>query len=99
MEGKLFQGLKQLEELRKTEPVFGEAACICTRDAGDISILCMIRETDEDRMLGVFNFHDGKRTAWLNEPGSYMDMLSGEQVDLTALELEGHSFVWAKCLK
>ena len=56
----------------------------------------MVRERDGERMLGVFNFNDQKRTAWLNEPGDYVDMLSGEPVDMGDLELEGHSFVWAK---
>ena len=96
VEGKIFQGLRQIEEIRKTEQVFGEDACIHTKDAGDISILCMVRERDGERMLGVFNFNDQKRTAWLNEPGDYVDMLSGEPVDMGDLELEGHSFVWAK---
>ena len=99
VEGKIFGGLRQIEDLRRTEPVFGEAACIYTLDACDISILCMVRETEEEKMLGVFNFNEEKRTAWLNELGRYEDMLSGEQVDMTSLELEGHSFVWAKRLK
>ena len=96
VEGKIFQGLRQIEELRKTEQVFGEDACIHTKDAGDISVLCMVRETDGERMLGVFNFTDRERTALLNEPGDYVDMLSGEPVDMGDLKLEGHSFVWAK---
>lgn len=96
VQGKLFQGLRRMEELRRTEAVFGETAVTYTQDAGDISVLCMVRETEEEKMIGVFNFHDQRRTAWLGETGNYVDMLSGEPVNMEALELDGHSFVWVK---
>lgn len=96
VEGRIFQGLGRLETLRRNERVFSPCAAIYTQDTGDDSVLCMVRETEGEKMIGVFNFNRQRRTAWLQETGEYVDMLSGEPVDMREVELDGHSFVWAK---
>ncbi|MDO4976497.1 MAG: alpha-amylase family protein [Eubacteriales bacterium] len=95
-QGMIFQGLKQLEQLRKESHVFDADAQVWTVDTYDDSILCIIRHKDGEQMCGIFNFSEWDKTAWIDEEGDYVDMITGEERVMKAVNIPGHDFIWAK---
>ncbi len=78
---RLFSGIRRLEELRKKLPVFLNAAAVRTADTGDPAVLCLIRELDGEKLAAIFNFSGEEKTAYINEPGTYRDLLSEEDLE------------------
>ncbi len=77
----LFSGIRRLEEIRKKLPVFLNAAAVRTADTGDPAVLCLIRELDGKKLAAIFNFSGEEKTAYINEPGTYRDLLSEEDLE------------------
>ena len=63
VEGKIFQGLERLEQIRKTEKVFVSNADAWTVDTGDRSVLCIGRYLDGEKIIGLFNFSEFEKPA------------------------------------
>lgn len=80
-EQRLFEGIGELERLRKRHRVFLNAAAVRTADTYDPALLCLVRELEGEKLVAVFNFSSGGRTAWISEEGSYEDLLSGETME------------------
>ena len=78
---RLFSGIRRLEEIRKKLPVFLNAAAVRTADTGDPAVLCLIRELDGEKLAAIFNFSGEEKTAYINEPGTYRDLLSEEVLE------------------
>lgn len=93
-QGRIFQGLDRLEQIRKQDLVFAEDAAVYTVPTGHHGILCVIREKDGRRMAGVFNFtsHDASVPVWQDAQGQ--DMLTGGAADLSEVPVAGHGFRW-----
>ena len=97
VEGKLFQGLKKLEQIRKTEKVFVSYADTWTVDTGDASILCIGRYFDGEKLYGVFNFSEFDKTAWLNGvDGDAIELVSGKKMKLNEVKLQPYGFYYLK---
>ncbi len=95
MEGRIFKALQKLEQIRKEEKVFAPDADVYTYDVKDDSVLGILREADGERFLGLFNFSDQPKTAWMQEDGTYRNLLTGEEMTLKDVPLQGSSFLWA----
>lgn len=93
-EQQIFEGLARLEEIRKERAVFRSNAAVYTYDVKDDSILCILREDEEERFLGLFNFSDDARTAWMQEEGAFVNLWTGEELQMVDVELPGHDFLW-----
>lgn len=96
IQGKIFHALRALEMIRRQEAVFEEDADAWTLDAGDDSVLGIMRGKGQERMIGLFNFNDWERTVHISEEGRFRDLMSGEELDLGEVVLPGHGFIWAK---
>ncbi len=97
VEGRIFQGLSKLEEKRKNEKVFMSNADMWTLETYDPSLLCIGRHYDGEKMIGIFNFSEFDKTAWINmEDGYYEDMFSGEVLEARAVPVEAYGFCWLK---
>ena len=97
VQGRIFSGLKQMEELRRGEPLFGADARFSVRETWDDSVLCLVREQEQGKLVGIFNFHDYERIAWIDETdGMYQDMMTGEMLRASAVRVDGHGFRWLK---
>ena len=94
LQEQIFLGLSRLEQIRKERKVFQSDAAVYTYDVKDDSILCILRENEEERFLGIFNFSDGVRTAWMEEPGTWTDLWTGEKKEMVNVEIQGHDFLW-----
>lgn len=91
----IFSGLSRLEEIRRNRNVFRSDAAVYTYDVKDDSILCILRENEEERFIGIFNFSDEARTAWMEEPGIFQNLITGEKLELVNVTVPGHDFIWA----
>lgn len=96
VEGKVFAALDKLETIRRKERIFNSGADVYTYDVKDDSILGIVRMIDGERFIGLFNFSDQDKTAWMDEEGEFENLLTGERMPLKDVHVAGHDFVWAK---
>ena len=97
VEGKLFQSLSGLELLRRREKVFVSYADTWTIETWDPSVLCIGRYYEGEKILGLFNFSEHDRTAWINETdGDYVDLLSGQERKASGVDIPAYGFYYLK---
>lgn len=96
VQGKIFNALDRLENIRKREPVFEASANVYTYDVHNNAVLCIMREKDGEIFLGIFNFSNQEETAWMQENGAFENMLTGEKAEVKDITVPGHDFYWIK---
>ena len=97
VEGKIFARLGQLEEIRRSHRAFVSEADTWTLETWDSGVLCIGRYYDGEKILGLFNFSEQTRTAWIKEDdGTYEDMISGEERQAVDVELPPYGFYYLK---
>lgn len=97
VEGQIFQGLNRLEQIRKTEQVFVSEADAWTIETWDPSILCIGRYYNGEKMIGIFNFSEYDKTAWINETdGEYVELISGEDKRPVGVDIPAYGFYYMK---
>ncbi len=95
--GKVFQALGRLEEIRKSEKVFMADADTWTIDTWDVSVLCIARHYEGEKIVGLFNFSEEERMAWINETdGDYVELLSGKEMKPIGLSMPPYGFYYLK---
>ena len=90
----IFDCLRRMEDLRAIHPVFLNQAAVWTADTYDAAILCVNRAYGEEKLTALFNFVGEERTAWINEEGMYVDLLSGEQMEGREVKLPAYGMRW-----
>ncbi len=97
VEGKMFGRLKQLEDIRKREKAFVSYADVWTIETWDPSVLCIGRHWEGEKILGIFNFSEFDKTAWINErDGMYEDMISGQEMEAAGVNIPAYGFYYLK---
>lgn len=97
VEGKLFGRLRQLEEIRKTEKVFVSYADSWTIETGDPALLCIGRYFEGEKLIGLFNFSEYDKTAWIHEEdGDYVDLVSGADWKPDRVDIPAYGFFYIK---
>ena len=96
VQGKLFQMLNRLEQIRRQESIFSQGAEVYTYDVHNDSILGILREYKGERFIALFNFSEREQTAWMQEEGIFRNLVNGETVEVKDLVLKGYEFVWMK---
>ncbi len=97
VEGRMFEGLKRLEQLRKTEKAFVSNADTWTIDTWDNGVLCIGRYFEGEKLIGIFNFSEYDKTAWINETdGVYEDMLNGGELKASGVNIPAYGFYYLK---
>lgn len=96
VQGKIFRALDELENIRKREPVFEASANVYTYDVHNDAILCIMREKDGEIFFGLFNFSDREEIAWIQENGSFSDMLTNKRIKVRDIKIPRHDFYWIK---
>lgn len=95
--GKIFSRLDRLEKIRKTEKVFMADADTWTIDTWDESTLCIGRYYEGEKLLGLFNFSECDKMAWINETdGMYVDMISGQPMKASGINIPAYGFYYLK---
>lgn len=94
-QGKMFQNLKKMEEIRASHKVFESDAAVRTVDTWDDSILGLIREKGEEKLVALFNFSEYNKMAWINESdGTYVDLLGGREMEAKGVHIPPHGCYW-----
>ena len=96
VEGAVFQALDRLENIRFQEHVFDKNAEVYTYDVHEDAILGILREYHGERFIGLFNFSDEPKTAWMQEEGTYRSLMTNEMLELKDIEIPGHDFLWCR---
>ncbi len=97
VEGKIFQGLKRLEQIRKSEKVFVSNADTWTIETWDPSVLCIGRYFDGEKIIGLFNFSEYDKTAWIDEnDGDYTELISGNEMKPVEVHIPAYGFYYMK---
>lgn len=97
VEGKVFTRLNQLEKIRKSEKAFMTEADTWTIETWDQGVLCIGRYYEDEKMIGIFNFSEMDKTAWINETdGEYVDLISGDIMEASGVNVPGYGFYWLK---
>lgn len=95
LQEQIFSGLAKLEKIRKTRRVFDSETATYTYDVKEDAILAILRENEEERFIGLFNFSDYDKTAWMCEEGEFTNLWTGEKLKLHDVVIPGHGFLWA----
>ena len=91
--GQIFQGLKRLNALRRTNPAFGSSADVWTLDTGDHGLLAIGRYAKGQKLIGVFNFTNEEKTATFPyDSGGFTDLISGAKCTLQELAVPAYGF-------
>ena len=91
-EARIFDGLKELEELRRSHKAFAAHADFWTFDTGSDAVLGLGRWLDGEGLLGLFNFGDVPHTLPMEEA---RNMLTGRPVGGT-VTVPANDFLWLK---
>ena len=92
---KVFSGLQKLISVRKEHEVFDSKAGVRTIDTWDNSTLGIIRKTENEKLVELYNFSEHGAIAWINETdGIYTDMLSGNEMEAKAVDVPPFGFYW-----
>ena len=97
VEGKIFGRLDRLEQIRKAEKAFVAEADAWTIETWDASILCIGRYFEGDKIIGIFNFSEFDKTAWIKEDdGIYEDLISGAELKAVDVSIPAYGFYYLK---
>ena len=95
VQGKLFPMLNKLENIRTAHSVFSTSASLRTIDTWDPSILALVRENDEEKFIGIYNFSEYDKVAWINEEdGMYLDLISGREMEARGVQIPAFGCYW-----
>ena len=60
-------------------------------------VLCIGRYYDGDKIIGVFNFSEFDKTAWINETdGDYVDLISGRKMKAAGVNIPAFGYYYLK---
>ena len=63
-------------------------------------MLCICRCKDGDKLIGLFNFSEYNKTAWINETdGEYEDLISGRRMRASGVNIPAYGFYYLKRVK
>lgn len=97
VEGQVYLRLQQLEKIRKSEKAFMTNADTWTIETWDAGVLCIGRYYDGDKILGLFNFTEYDKTAWINETdGEYIELLTGKVLQPIGVNIPAYGFYYLK---
>ena len=96
-EGRVFTGIRKMEELRAKHRVFDGAADVWILDTRDDSVLGIGRYCRGEKLLALFNFAERERRVSVSELGDFRDLFSGEAVDKFDLTIPAGGFLWLLC--
>ena len=97
VEQRVWQGLDRLEKIRASEKAFVTTANTWTIPTWEDSVLCIAREYQGEKIIGIFNYSEHDRMAWINEEdGMYRDLLTGEEREAKGVMIPAYGFYYLK---
>ncbi len=97
VEGKIFSALDKLETIRKNEKAFMSNADTWTIETYEREVLCIGRYYEGEKIVGLFNFSEHDKTAWINETdGEYVELLTGQRMKACGVNIPAYGFYYLK---
>ena len=96
-EGFIFNGLRQLEELRRARRLFDSGADVWIVDTRDDGVLGIGRYFRGEKLVALYNFSEWDKTVSVREFGDFTDLLTGEKTDKHSISLLSGGFRWLIC--
>ncbi|MBR3570916.1 MAG: amylosucrase [Oscillibacter sp.] len=93
-QGRIYQFLRTIETLRADHPVFDPDADVWTMEPLNDHVLAIGRYYRKEKLLALFNFSQIEQSAWLNEPETYVDLMTGKPRSDLKVDLPGYGFAW-----
>ena len=93
-QGRIYQFLRKIENLRADHPVFEPDADVWTMEPLNDHVLAIGRYYRKEKLLALFNFSAIEQSAWLNEPETYTDLMTGKPRSDLKVDLPGYGFAW-----
>lgn len=91
----IWDGLKQMEELRRNEPCFGPDARVTTWDTLTPKVFAIRRTWEERELVCLANFSAECQQAHLPSlSGTYQDLFTGEDIAPQAVPLAPYQYRW-----
>lgn len=76
---RIWDGLRRLENIRCGEPCFGPEAWVTTWDTANRQVLALVRRTEGETLVGLFNFSGDIQTIHMDAlEGNFTDLITGE---------------------
>ena len=91
---RIFEGLRNMETLRKECGVFSQESSLSLEETWDSSILCLCRQGGGQKLISLFNFSDQPKTAWIKEEGTFKDLLTGQKQEARDVPLKPYEMKW-----
>ena len=83
--------------IRRREKAFVSGADVWTLDTWQKEVLAIGRWYDGEKIIGIFNFSEHDRTAWINESdGLYEDLYTGKILEAKGVDMPAYGFYWLK---
>lgn len=98
VQNQLFNGLRQLETIRQAHEAFGAGAQAATCDSGDSALLYISRTSENEKLLGIFNFSQAVKILDWTIGGTNL-VTGGDVAEEKRLVLRSFDFVWLKLEK
>ena len=99
VEGRIFSALDKLEKIRKSEKAFVSNADTWKIETYEKELLCIGRYYEGEKIIGLFNFSEHDKTAWINETdGEYVDLISGRKMKACGVDIPAYGFYYLKLL-
>ena len=68
-----------------------------TIETPDPSVLCIGRYYDGDKLIGLFNFSEYDKAAWIDEAdGDYVELISGNKMKPAGVSIPAYGFFYLK---
>ena len=94
---RIWDGLRQLERLRGSEPCFGPDASVSTWDTHSRHVLALVRRTDEEMLVCLFNFSGERQHVTMDlMEGTFIDLITGESGPCSARDLAPYQYCFCR---
>lgn len=94
VEGKVFQGLQKLVDIRRENDIFDGIARVYNINLEDTTLLAFAREAYFKKVVCVYNFCEFTKYVNLWEDGMYTDLISGRRVRANDFMIEPYGYLW-----
>lgn len=90
---RIWDGLRQLENIRCGEPCFGPEAWVTTWDTANHQVLALVRRTEGETLVGLFNFSGDIQNIHMDTlEGNFTDLITGETGPCTHRQLGPYQY-------
>lgn len=95
VQGKIFQGIKKLGAIRKKYSIFSQESDVWTIYTGDNSVLGIVRENQDAKLVAIYNFSECSKEVQIEElQGEYKELLSGKKSKGRSVCLKAFDVAW-----